>query len=421
MVGDDAHLGRAGDDRDAALAVGQRPGVGQSRRVGRVGRGNQADPVVREPNLARALLDGDTHAVGGDDVGLRRADADARRAGTEEDAHIVGGGRAGGADADAVAVDRRGRAGLAVLDPGHGAGADYVADDVGLRGVDDQHAVVIGQRLVVGVEADRVAEHARARHAAAADHHAVPAALGHAVAGDAVAAAGTVAADAGVGRAAQHRDAAQPIGRGGAPVGRHAEPVGFDHGAARGRADNADSVALEAADRDAAHDDARAVDQQPRGVAGLAAVEVDGRRPVGAPAGLGRRVERGVRAAQRRQLRAGRDHGRAAQREADAVCAVGLVGGVNRGAQAADGGAAVGAGIVGGVDRPDARLGGVLRARAAGERQRGEQDGSEQRGGGGPFQRVAPGRRAAESSRICRRSPGVSSNGSERGAARCVV
>ena len=248
------------------------------------------------------------------------------------------------------------------------------------------------------------------------------AALGDAVAGDAVAAAVAIAADAGVGRAAQHGNAAEPVGRGGASVGGHAEPVGLDHGVARGRADDADSVALKAADGDAAHGDARAVDQQSRGVAGLAPVEVDGRRLVGAPAGLGGRVERDVRAAQRGQLRARGDGGGAAQGEADGICAVGLVGGVDCGAQAADGGAVFGAGIVGGVDGPDARLGRVLRARAVGKRQRGgEQRGGEQRGGGGPFQRVTPGSRAAESSRMCRRSPAASSKGSERGAASRVV
>ena len=402
-IAHDAHLGGALDDRDA------RPNIGHGDDLARRG-GDQADPVVPQLHLARALLDRNADLVGGDHVRLPPADLRSRRLRADEDADPVRRGAALGIDADPVAVNRIRPARIAHLDRGDRAGADHVAPHCRLRAVDDQHAVVVGQRQTGGVEADRVVGQLRVGDAGPAGDDAVAGLVGRAVAGDAV------VPDARARRAAQHGDAAQSVGRGAQPIGRHAQPVRLDQRIRRARADHADPVARETADRQPAHDGACAVDHDPRRIAGRAAVEIDERRRSGAPAGLGRRVERDLRGAQRRQRGVGRDHRRADDRKPDPVPAIGLVGGANRGAQAAYGGAVGRARILGGGDGPEARRT-ILRERVPAAEQRAEQQG----GGGEPFQRSTPDKRAADSTRMCSRSPLASSYASPPGAASRVV
>ena len=336
----------------------------------------------------------------------------------EEDADIVAGRRALLRQADAVAVDRAARARVAVFHPRDQAGADDVAADVGLRAVDDQHAVVVGQSLPGCIEPDDVFDDLRCPHAAAAHDHAVAGARCHAVARDAVAGNSRAA------RAAQHGNSAEPVGRRRAAVGRHAQPVLFDQRGFRARADDPDAVAREAADAQPPHGDVGSVDHDSRGIAGLLPVEVDRRRPALAPARLGARVQRDVSGAQRGQLRGRPNGGRAGNRETNLAggFALRLIRGVDRGAQAAYLGALLRPGVFRRGDGPDAVRSALLGQRGEAAEDRGAgQRADQQRRRRQPLQRAAPGSRAAAATRMCKRTPSSTAKGSAAGASARVV
>ena len=413
-VGQDAHLGRvlvahddagrsgqhaveadedgvrAGHDRDGALAVGQRFGGGERlvrRRISgqrQVAR-DQADPVAGDARVLGQLLDRDADPVARDHVGRGRADRDVARGAADEDADVVARLAAAGADADPVGVDRGLRAGVADFDAGRQRGGDDVVAHHRERAVHDEHAVVVCEAGAARAEADHVAGDQRADAARAADHDAVPRSLPAVVvggvAGEVVGADGAVAADAHIGRAGQHGDAGQAVGRGAAAVAGHAGPVALQRRARRAGADDRDALALEVAEGEAAHDRAAGVDGDPARVARVAAVEVDRRRLAGLPAGLRRAVDLDALVVERGEGAGRLDCRVAGQIEDDAVGALGCVGGVDGGAEGAARAGAAAFLVRGGDDGPAVR--GLAAGGVGDQQEHGEGRGGERCAGGG--------------------------------------
>ena len=225
-------------------------------------------------------------ALAGDDVGGRSkrcTDRDVARAVVNEDADIVGhGARAGQIEADQVGLEPNlENVRVTQLDPGHAVSADHVAlcdaarTDGGMTAIDDQDPIVVGQGGAVDVEPNVVVNDALADRAVASHEDAMAGASIVAVAGQQVAATGTVITDAGVVRPAEHGESGEHVGRGATSVGSDAGPETQKTGAVGLFTDRGEAVALEIASRERPQLDVGRGDDKAAGLGRGGAFEVD--------------------------------------------------------------------------------------------------------------------------------------------------